>query len=203
MIGQNQNRQEASITWCDLFWPKFGQKMISLHDVLEPLKQALFASRDVINSSQICGSNLQTFHIWWRMLAAHKRVVLTGGSFFFQRGGGSHWCPWGRALGSCSGGCTEYEKKPSSLEMREKSKALQSPHPGLVPPQKKGKYTEGIAKRQENTVFAISLFFCIFKAQPGFLYSVPPQGDPKITPREITPSPGRCLPKLLDNNFFW
>ena len=40
----------------------FGQKMpksISLHDVLEPLKQALLASRDVIISSQICGSNLQ------------------------------------------------------------------------------------------------------------------------------------------------
>ena len=34
-------------------------KMISLHDVLEPLKQALLASRDVIISSQICGSNLQ------------------------------------------------------------------------------------------------------------------------------------------------
>ena len=46
-----RNRHEASITWCDLFWPKFGQKMpkiISLHDVLEPLKQALLASRDVI-----------------------------------------------------------------------------------------------------------------------------------------------------------
>ena len=56
------NRQEASITWCHLFWPKFGQKMpkfISLHDVLEPLKQALLASRDVKISSQICGSNLQ------------------------------------------------------------------------------------------------------------------------------------------------
>ena len=55
-------RQEASITWCDLFRPKFGQKMpkiISLHDVLEPLKQALLASRDVIISSQICGSKLQ------------------------------------------------------------------------------------------------------------------------------------------------
>ena len=34
-------------------------KIISLHDVLEPLKQALLASRDVIISSQICGSNLQ------------------------------------------------------------------------------------------------------------------------------------------------
>ena len=33
--------------------------MISLHDVLKPLKQALLASRDVIISSQICGSNLQ------------------------------------------------------------------------------------------------------------------------------------------------
>ena len=34
-------------------------KIICLHDVLEPLKQALLASRDVIISSQICGSNLQ------------------------------------------------------------------------------------------------------------------------------------------------
>ena len=34
-------------------------KIISLHDVLEPLKQALLASRDVKISSQICGSNLQ------------------------------------------------------------------------------------------------------------------------------------------------
>ena len=33
--------------------------IISLHDVLEPLKQALLASRDVIISSQICRSNLQ------------------------------------------------------------------------------------------------------------------------------------------------
>ena len=53
---------KASITWCDLFWPKFAKKMpkiISLHDVLEPLKQALLASRDVNISSQICGSKLQ------------------------------------------------------------------------------------------------------------------------------------------------
>ena len=34
-------------------------KMIALHDVLEPLKQALLASRDVIISSQICVSKLQ------------------------------------------------------------------------------------------------------------------------------------------------
>ena len=55
-------RQEASITGCDIFWPNFGQKMpkiISLHDVLEPSKLALWASRDVIISSQICGSKLQ------------------------------------------------------------------------------------------------------------------------------------------------
>ena len=48
-----KNRQEASITWCDIFCPKFGQKMpkmITSHDVLEPLKQALSASRDVIIS---------------------------------------------------------------------------------------------------------------------------------------------------------
>ena len=34
-------------------------KSISLHDVLEPLKQALLASRDVILSSQICVLKLQ------------------------------------------------------------------------------------------------------------------------------------------------
>ena len=34
-------------------------KIISLHDVLEPLKHVLLASRDVIISSQICGSNSQ------------------------------------------------------------------------------------------------------------------------------------------------
>ena len=34
-------------------------KITSLHDVLEPLKQALLASRDVIISSQICVSKLQ------------------------------------------------------------------------------------------------------------------------------------------------
>ena len=34
-------------------------KMIASHDVLEPLKQVLSASRDVIISGQICGSKLQ------------------------------------------------------------------------------------------------------------------------------------------------
>ena len=33
--------------------------IISLHDVLEPLKQALLESRDVMISSQICASKLQ------------------------------------------------------------------------------------------------------------------------------------------------
>ena len=33
------------------------RKFFSLHDVLEPLKQVLSASRDVIISGQICGSN--------------------------------------------------------------------------------------------------------------------------------------------------
>ena len=44
-----------------IFPPKFGQKtrkMITSHDVLEPLKQVLLASRDVIISGQICGSKL-------------------------------------------------------------------------------------------------------------------------------------------------
>ena len=34
-------------------------KIITSHDVLQPLKQALWASRDVIISGQICGSKLQ------------------------------------------------------------------------------------------------------------------------------------------------
>ena len=37
------------------------QTSISVHDVWEPLKQVLWASRDVIISSQICGSNVQRF----------------------------------------------------------------------------------------------------------------------------------------------
>ena len=39
--------------------PPKKQKNISLHDVLEPLKQALLASRDVAISSQTCTSKLQ------------------------------------------------------------------------------------------------------------------------------------------------
>ena len=61
---QASNQQAASNTWCDFFRPNFGQKtpeIISVHDVWEPLKQVLWASRDVIISSQICGSNVQRF----------------------------------------------------------------------------------------------------------------------------------------------
>ena len=36
-------------------------KIISVHDVWEPLKQALLASRDMISFSQICVSKLQRF----------------------------------------------------------------------------------------------------------------------------------------------
>ena len=48
-----RNWQEASITWCDHFRPKFGPKrpkIITSHDVLEPLNQVLSASLDVIIS---------------------------------------------------------------------------------------------------------------------------------------------------------
>ena len=73
--AKNTNQQEASIstiTWCDLFRPKLAKKntkSITLHDVLELLKQALSASRDVITSSQICDSKLQrvfTLGLQWR-----------------------------------------------------------------------------------------------------------------------------------------
>ena len=53
-------QQDTSITWCDVFRPTSAQKLpetITSHDVLEPLKEALLASRDVIISSQNCGSN--------------------------------------------------------------------------------------------------------------------------------------------------
>ena len=40
--------------------PKKNPKVIRLHDVLEPLKQALWASRDMTISSQICRSKLRS-----------------------------------------------------------------------------------------------------------------------------------------------
>ena len=55
-LGQKFNRQEASITWCDLFQPKICQKrpkFITSHDVFESLKQVLSTSRDVIISGHI------------------------------------------------------------------------------------------------------------------------------------------------------
>ena len=49
------------------FGPRVSGKMpeiITSNDVLEALKQALVASRDVIIASQVCGSKLQrVFHI--------------------------------------------------------------------------------------------------------------------------------------------
>ena len=57
-----ENRQKASIMWCDLFRPKVGPKkpkIITSHDVLEPSKKVLSASRDVMISGQIRGSKLQ------------------------------------------------------------------------------------------------------------------------------------------------
>ena len=47
----------------DVIFPKLAPtapKIITVHDVVEPLKQALWASCDVIISTQICGSKLQT-----------------------------------------------------------------------------------------------------------------------------------------------
>ena len=71
----------TSRPWRSRFWVDFGRRphpsrdvvffgqmsarkrpeIISVHDVWEPLKQVLLASRDVIISSQICGSNVQRF----------------------------------------------------------------------------------------------------------------------------------------------
>ena len=48
--------------------------MITSHDVLEPLKQAFSASRDVIISGQIFRNEVADgFHIWSRMLVAHQK----------------------------------------------------------------------------------------------------------------------------------
>ena len=61
-------------------------KMISLHDVLEPLKQALLASRDVIISSQIRGSNLQKVFTLgdgcWLPIYRKPLGALTGMNFY-------------------------------------------------------------------------------------------------------------------------
>ena len=59
-------RQEASITRCDLFRPKFGQKMpqmITSHHLLEPLKQVLSASRDVFFWPNLRLEVAEGFHI--------------------------------------------------------------------------------------------------------------------------------------------
>ena len=60
-------------------------KIISLHDVLEPVKQALSASRDVIISSQICGSNLQTFFTLGDGCWLPKRGCANSGAFGARR----------------------------------------------------------------------------------------------------------------------
>ena len=61
------NQQEASITSCDLLRPELApktSKLITSHDVREPLKQALLASHDVIISSQMWGLKLQRVFTW-------------------------------------------------------------------------------------------------------------------------------------------
>ena len=70
-------QQEGSVTWCDLFRPKLAKKtpkIITLHDVLEALKQALLASCDEINFSQDRSLKLQSvFTLGDRWLAATRR----------------------------------------------------------------------------------------------------------------------------------
>ena len=55
-------QQETSITWCDLSRPRNTQRKARCDRItwrLEPLREALLASGDVIISSQIWGSELQ------------------------------------------------------------------------------------------------------------------------------------------------
>ena len=81
--GGGVYRQEASITWCDLFRPKCAQKtprLITSHDVLEPLKQVVSASRDVIISGQIWGLKLQSVFTlgdgcWLPSIVRHPRNI--------------------------------------------------------------------------------------------------------------------------------
>ena len=58
-------------------------RIISLHDVWEPLKQALLASRDVIISSQICVSKLQRVFTLgdgcWLPMSPFGETFLNGG----------------------------------------------------------------------------------------------------------------------------
>ena len=58
------SQQHASITWCDLFRPNFGQKNArNYFCTWRPgaFKTSILASRDVIISSQICVSKFQSF----------------------------------------------------------------------------------------------------------------------------------------------
>ena len=95
----DHNRSQPAELWKSVFWQCeclmypiisagsihhvmcfifFGQNMHNdhiSHDVREPLKQALLASRDVIISGKNRGLKLgRAFHIRWRMLAADNRI---------------------------------------------------------------------------------------------------------------------------------
>ena len=91
-LGRTQGIQRYSkLLWLKTTWPKIisagnihhvmwsflakicskNPQIITWHDVLEPSKQVLSASRDVIMSGQIWGRSCRGFHIRWRMLAAH------------------------------------------------------------------------------------------------------------------------------------
>ena len=56
LFGRKHPSRDAIFFGQDL--PKLVPKIITSHDVLEPLKQVLLASCDVIISGQICGSKL-------------------------------------------------------------------------------------------------------------------------------------------------
>ena len=58
------HQQEASITWFDLFRPKIHPKtpgIITPHGVLEPVKQALLALRDVMSVPQVAALTCRGF----------------------------------------------------------------------------------------------------------------------------------------------
>ena len=61
--------------------PQKMPRFIYLHDVLEPLKQALLASRDVIISSHICALKLQRVFTFQEPLPFKPGILVKNRSF--------------------------------------------------------------------------------------------------------------------------
>ena len=120
------NWQEASITWCDVFRPKFAQKtakIITSHDVLEPLEQVL-SGRSCRGFSHLvadagCPLNRGYLILSWTYgvvaHAGHRKIRVTN----LHLRGAVLLCPWERLALSQSVGinpnssCSRKHQAPS------------------------------------------------------------------------------------------